>query len=279
MTFHSSPLYRVSGFRRRQVAVASVAAVFACSPLLGQTGYYNTDHGRPFAVQDAVPLERFGLDIQLSPLRANRHAGSNAVYSAEPSIGWGVLPRTQIELGFPIGLGGSGAAATLSAVSVSFIHALNLETREIPALAISAGVTVPTGPGGRRPVTTEVGALATRSLANAFRVHLNASFLLAGADRSATSDDERWMAGAALDKTFPISGLLIGAELFVRAPAAKSTPSEWTTSVGARRQLAQRWVVDAGLGRTFTGARQATFASLGLGFAYSWIGPFVTGRR
>ena len=280
MPLNSLITRRAVGARRLRIAVAGVLATLAAEPLRAQTSYYNTDRGRPFSVQDATPVERFGLDIQLSPIRGSLAVGAKSEYEAEPSIGWGALPQTQVELGLPLSFGGPGnSAVALRGVSLSVLHALNVETTEVPALAILAEVALPAGSGSGRKTRTELGFLATRSLAGAFRVHLNAHVLVAGADRSATSTDERWMAGAAVDKTFPLAGLLVGAETFLRAPSGRNMPSEWTSSVGARRQIAQRWVLDAGVGRTFTGVRQATFASIGLGFSYSWMGPFARGGR
>ena len=54
------------------VALAALLAAVLGAPAGGQTHYYNLDAGRPTRVEDALPTERYGLDVHLAALRLER---------------------------------------------------------------------------------------------------------------------------------------------------------------------------------------------------------------
>jgi hypothetical protein len=228
-----------------------------------QTDYFNTDRGRPLHVQDALAIERYAFELQAAPLRWSRASNARVVWSVEPELAYGILPRTQLEVGAPVFItegfeGGSGAG--IGAVHVSLLHALNTESLGLPALAVNAAIAVPAGRFGPRRLYTTVGVLATRTTSLG-RVHLNADATQGDAiaaddgrwetPRSAGLEElSRWTAGVAVDRTMPLRSLLIGAELVARRSIREGSGVEWQAATGVRWQLDPHWALDAGLGRT-----------------------------
>jgi hypothetical protein len=212
-----------------------------------QTDYYNLDAGRPMRVEDALVVERHAFELQLSSLRFSGARGAPVWPSIEPEIGYGILPRTQIEIGLPMvwergGREHFGAAG----LEIGILHALNTETTSWPALAIGAEAELPAGPSGPRSAVGHVALIGTRTMSRA-RVHLNAATGVGPAD--ASPDHFIWRLGAGVDKTWPIQSFLLGADVVVERPTAGSAV-RWSASGGVRRQLSPRAAVDLGAGRT-----------------------------
>jgi hypothetical protein len=229
-----------------------------------QTDYFNTDRGRPLHVQDATPIERYAFELQAAPVRWSRASGARVTWSVEPELAYGILPRTQLEMGIPLFLTeglGDGSRAGVGAVHLSALHALNSETLGMPALAVNAALTIPAGRFGSRQALVSLGALATRTMSFG-RVHLNAD-ATAGDDiaaddprwatpRSAGLEElSRWTAGVAVDRALPLRSMLVGAELVARRPLRAGHEVEWQAATGVRWQLDPYWAIDAGIGRGF----------------------------
>lgn len=270
---------------RAAVALACASAGAAVR-LTAQTDYYNTDAGRPLTVEDAYAVERRAVELQAAPLRVERALGGVYRWGVEPEVAVGVLPRTQLEVGVPLayldrrGPGGAGrTTAGPAGVDVSVLHNLNAETR-VPALGLAAGLLLPAGPLGPDHAYATLKALATKTFPWA-RVHVNAQAAfgpglrrpaggggaaagpLGGPVGGNTLELSRWLAGAAVDRAFPLRSLLAGVEAFARAPAARGEPVEWNAGAGARYQLAPRWALDAGAGRHLTGDDRGWYLTAG----------------
>jgi hypothetical protein len=82
-----------------------------------------------------------------------------------------------------------------------------------------------------------------------------------------SSEEPRWWAGLAIDKTFPLRSLLISAEAYADQSVVDGTDVEWKTAVGARYQLAPRWTLDGGVGRRLTGDDRQWHLTLGWAYA------------
>lgn len=248
-------------------ALAMMAAIVPAAAQ-GQTDYYNTDRGRPFQVEDAYPVERRAFELQAAPLRLERGAGGVYHWSVEPEMAYGILPRTQLEIGVPLSYMEAGAMhrAGVGGLDVSVLHNLNAETA-IPALAVAARALLPVGGlAPERPFYTVTG-IATRTF-TWMRFHLNAGHTFG--DRTAAGDDSelsRWTAGLAMDKTFPLRSLLIGAELLVERPL-HTDENVWRAGTGLRYQLSPRWATDAGIGRRITGDDAAWYFTMGSAYAF-----------
>src|SRR5688500_19135766 len=86
----------------RVLCLAVTPVLMHTQQALAQTDYYNIDAGRPVTIEDAYPVERFAFELQAAPLRLARQRGGVYQWSDEPEIAYGILRRTQLEIGFPL---------------------------------------------------------------------------------------------------------------------------------------------------------------------------------
>jgi hypothetical protein len=267
--------------------VAAIALGLGCIPsALAQTDYYNTDAGRPVRIEDAYAIERGAFELQLAPLRLERSGRGQYRWGIEPEIAFGVLPRTQLEVGFPISWfdGNGGGASRVANMDVSLLYNLNAETR-IPALAVALDVLFPVGGQGPDRVYTSFKGIATKTFRFA-RLHVNAQYTLGDAPDQFMFEDgavepvvgpqaldvSRWMSGIAVDRTFPLKAMLITAEVFAAGSLITAGGTEWNSTVGSRYQLSPRVALDAGLGRRLTGDDRAWSFTMGgaVAFGLPW---------
>lgn len=275
-------------FLSRFLQAAGVAFLVAAlaAPIEAQTDYYNTDAGRPLTVEDAYPTERYAFELQLAPLRLERTAGGIYQWGIEPEIAYGIFPRTHLELGAPLSYVDAGEdrrRSGLAGVEVSMLHNLNVETRTLPALGLVGEVLLPVGAFGPDKAFFSGKGIATRTFTWA-RFHLNGQYTFGNdnaepasvadgtADAGAgagTVEISRWMAGLAVDRTFPLKTMLIGAELFAQKPLTDGEDVRWNTAVGIRYQLTPYFNIDGGLGKQLSGDDRSWFATFGLSRAFA----------
>jgi hypothetical protein len=163
------------------VVIAVAAGSTLLSPLTvgAQAHYYNLDAGRPTRVEDAVPTERYGLDLHLAALRVERLDDGTYRWRAEPKVSYGLLPMTSIELRAPLtylerpGARDEGTLA-LSGIGVGALRALNVERRWLPALGLAGEVLVPAGGFSSGRTSYAIQGLATKTTP-LLRAHVNAS--------------------------------------------------------------------------------------------------------
>ena len=262
----------------RDLAIALLALPLAAVPATAQTDYYNTDAGRPITVEDAYAIERRALELQVAPLRLERTEGLYA-WGLEPEIAFGVLPRTQVEIGFPLAyldFGDGHFRRGLAGIELAALYNLNVET-SIPALAVAAEVLLPGGPLGPDDAFPSVKAIATKTFPW-LRFHLNGAWTFG--DEPAVDDSHlahaselsRWMAGIAADRAFPLESFLLTGELVARQPIVRDADVTWDAAAGTRYQLAPRLAVDAGGGYRLTGDDGGWFVTFGaaLSFGLPW---------
>lgn len=242
-----------------------------------QTDYFNTDAGRPIRVEDAYAIERRAIELQLAPLRLERERGSGYRWGIEPEVAFGLLPRTQFEIGFPLihAEGPRGVRTTaLAGVEMSALYNLNVETR-FPALALVADVVIPAGPLGPSTTIPSLKAIATRTFPWA-RFHVNTQFTFSDNEVSAgvggdappaNAELSRWMAGVAVDKTLPLKSMLFTAEVVTSAPLLDGLAQRWDVAGGARVQFSPRVAADAGGGYRLAGDEQGWFLTAGAAVA------------
>jgi hypothetical protein len=240
-----------------------------------QTDYYNMDSGRPLTIEDASATERYAFELQLAPIRLERTRGGRYRWEIEPELAYGILPRTQVEVAAPISYydESTGARPGLGGIVLSALHNLNVET-SLPALALSGAVVLPIGSMAPDEAVFSAKAIATRTFRWA-RFHVNGEY--AFTDEDSPSGTSRWLAGLAVDKAFPLSSMLIGAEVFAREAASGDGDASWNGAVGIRKQLSPAFNVDAGIGRQFTGEDRSWFVTLGLAHAFA-IRSLMSGR-
>lgn len=274
-------------WRARASGAVLVRATFAALALIAardagaQTDYYNTDAGRPITIEDAFAVERRAVELQLAPLRLERPRGGGYHWAIEPEVAVGILPRTQLEVGFPFGIVDAGTQRTsgLAGVELSVLHNLNVETT-LPALAVVADVLIPVG--GLAPDRTypSLKGIATKTFSWA-RLHVNGQYtfgdelsaadeasaaLIGGEVGGGAAELSRWQAGVAVDRTFPLRSLLLTGEVYARRPLRRGETVEWNSGGGVRYQLSPRVATDAGGGYRLTGEEKGWYATVGAAF-------------
>ena len=268
-------------------AVAALVASLAATPTrsVAQTDYYNTDTGRPVQIEDALALERYGLEFQAAPFRVERRRGGFYTWGVEPELAYGILPRTQLEVGLPVAFvdaGLDGRTSGLAGVDVSVLHNLNTETA-IPALAISASVLAPAGGLGPERAYPSLKGIATKTFSWA-RFHANAQYTFGdriGEDARGAGAAElsQWLAGVAVDRTFPLRSVLLTGEVYAQQPLREDEDVVYTVGTGLRYQVDPRWALDAGVGRRLTGDEQGWSFTFGTAYAFGLRGLFPVSRR
>ena len=252
-------------------ALAGALLLLLPLPSIAQTDYYNTDKGRPLLIEDAYPVERRAFEIQAAPLRLERATGGTYHWSIEPEIAFGVLPRTQLELGLPLSFVDAlgERRSGIGGLELSALYNLNVET-SLPAFGVSAGALLPVGSLAPDNPLFSLKGIATRTLHWA-RFHVNGEYTF-GDEPSASSSAEfeatRWSAGVAVDRTFPLRSLLLGGEIVVQQPLDSAEDAILLLGAGTRYQLAPRWAIDAGVGKRLTGDDRAWYVTFGSAYAF-----------
>lgn len=259
-----------------RVLLAAGLLGFATPSARAQTDFYNTDRGRPVQIEDAYVTERYAFELKLAPVRLERTSGGTYNWGLEPEIALGVLPRTQIELGMPLAFveQGSQRRSGIAGLDLSVMHNFNVETEGLPALAIRGDVLAPVGNLAADRTYSSVTGMATRTYPWA-RFHVNGQYTF-GAAPSATSgvagpgaiEVSRWLAGAAIDKAFPLSSTLITAEFFGRQPVVSSNAVEYSVGTGTRFQVSPTLALDGGFGRRLNGPEQGWYVTFGSAYAF-----------
>ncbi|MCY7378397.1 MAG: transporter [Gemmatimonadaceae bacterium] len=265
--------------------IVAVASASGASRLDAQTDYYNTDRGRPIQIEDAYVAERYGIELKLAPLRLERARGGVYNWGIEPEIAYGILPRTQIEVGLPLSYRevGTERQSGIAGLDFSVMHNLNAETEGWPALGIRADVLAPVGNLAPSRAYPSITGIATRTYTWG-RVHMNAKYTagssLSAASTSSAGAEElsRWLIGGAVDRTFPLRSTLITAELYGRKPLITGEDVEYNTGAGVRHQFTPTLALDAGLGRRLNGDAPGWYVTFGSSFAFGVASLFPTGR-
>jgi hypothetical protein len=155
-----------------------VVALLGAAPILGaQTDYYHLDASRPIRIEDASVVERFALEVEAPSIRAERTTDGVYRYRTEPHVSFGILPRTQIEIGAPMEYRDAPGRSFggLVGISIAGMHNFNNESRFIPALALWGGVRLPVGALSSSSTRVGVKGIATHSF-SAGRMHVNVEY-------------------------------------------------------------------------------------------------------
>lgn len=165
----------MSALRRTALLLSSLGALIPSAGAGAQ--YYNTHSGHPGRVEDASPIARRSIDVDLFGIRLERLQGGITRTRLDPGVTWGALPQTEIGIRLPVVWldvpGASTRTAGVAGVAVRVMHALNLETPGVPAFGVSTEALLPAG-GLAAPRTSYiVKVMATKRGARA-RWHVNA---------------------------------------------------------------------------------------------------------
>jgi len=169
----------MTGRLTRPTALAGlfITTVVAPGSSVAQSGYYNSEAAHPIRVEDASPTERFSLDLHLPSARFERLDAGARRWRFEPSVSYGVLPRTAVEIrtSFVYREATATPRGGLSGIGMGVLHALNTETASAPAIAFGGEVYKPAGSAGSGGIALALRALLTRTTPLA-RLHFNASY-------------------------------------------------------------------------------------------------------
>lgn len=131
----------------RSGALGLLAAV-AVSRAAGAQ-YYNTHSGHPGRVEDASPIGRRSVDVDLFGIRVERLQGGITRTRLDPGITWGALPHTEVGVRLPVVWidvpGSRTRTAGVAGVAVRVMRAFNLETPGVPAFGLSTEALLPAG--------------------------------------------------------------------------------------------------------------------------------------
>jgi hypothetical protein len=231
---------------------AFCAALFAAgciampNPALSQTPYSHTAAGRPMRLEDAVSIERRAFDLFFSGAGI-AFGGGEEYWAASPGFAWGLLPRTQVDLMVPL-TGATSDGRLNAAVDVSVLHALNVESASRPALGIRAAVLVPLANADHVRARPSLKAMVTRTYGWG-RLHLNHQYTF-GESLTALVPPRvmtRWNTGVAMDRAFPLTGLLVGAEAYASRSIHRGASVRWNAGLGARYQVTTYTTLEAGV--------------------------------
>jgi len=263
------------------LTVLSVALVADPDRLAAQTDYYNTDSGRPVQIEDAYATERYAFEMKLAPVRLERLKGGVYNWAVEPELAYGILPRTHIEVGLPLAYTdfGNVSRSGVAGLDLSLFHTLNVETRTLPALALRADVLFPVGALGPDRTYASLKGIATRTY-SAARFHVNGQYtfgsrqdeqptqLLTASGSAGGVEVSKWLAGIAVDKTYPLRAILVTADFFARQPIVEQDVVDYNVGTGIRYQVSPKWAIDGGLGRRLNGPGQGWLATFGTAYAF-----------
>lgn len=258
----------------RRAAFVATVSLAASEQVLAQTDYYNTDRGRPVQIEDAYSTERHAFELKVAPIRLERSRGPAYTWTAEPEMAYGILPRTHIEIGVPLvytDLAGARSRG-LAGIDVSAFHSFNVETGTFPALALRADVLAPVGSLAPDKAYTSLTGLMTRTF-SWIRIHANGQYTFGSAPTVSTgaaqSEVSRWLAGVAVDKTYPLKSMLLTAEFYARGPFVGSENPEYNAGTGIRYQWSPTLALDAGVGRRLSGDDPAWYVTFGSAYAFA----------
>jgi hypothetical protein len=251
----------------RRLGLAAAVITASAGPAPAQTDYYNTDAGRPVLIEDAYPVERYAFELQVAPLRMERNDDGAYHWEFEPELAYGIFQGTQLEVGVHLDATDQeegGRSLGLGGIEIAALHNLNLETAAFPAFALAAEVLLPVGAFAPDGVYPSFKGIATRTF-RWMRIHLNAAYTAGSTPDIDELTDElsRWMAGFAVDRTYPLRGALFIANVYVEDPMREAADLEWAVEAGSRYQLDPFVALDIGIGRRFTGADPAWFLTVG----------------
>ncbi len=252
--------------------IALLGAAWVVPPAAAQIDYRNLDSGRPTAVEDAYPLERYAFDLS-GGYRFVRTGPGRSQQTFEPELQYG------LRRGLAVGIKAPWTDRGLAGLRLFALFNIRTERPGLPGLALRLDGALPWGSEGGGGVASIFRLLATRSFGRN-RLHLNAGI---GVNRPAVPAGAepipRWSAGLALDHTLIRSStLLVGEITAERETGGASTAA--TAAFGLRRQMTPTVVLDAGLSfRVARGERSMPGVTLGVSHSFGIAGLMPGGRR
>jgi hypothetical protein len=244
--------------------ISLLSASILAAPVAAQIDYRNLDHGRPTAVEDAYPVERYGFELSGGYQRAGRSGGVRHLLVPELVYGLAKGAHAAVRLPFAIPSGPSAGSGGLAGVDLTLLVNLSTERIRLPGLAVRVDASLPAGGAGGRGAAVALSGLATSSF-GPHRLHLNATLALDTPEVPGEAGPaNRWWTGLAVDRTLLRQSTLLVAEVSAGSEG-RGAPVVFSVGAGVRRQITPTLVFDLGLGREFARrTRPETVLTLGL---------------
>ncbi len=257
--------------RRTALAVLSRSFLIlfggVAAPALA-TDHFNLESGIPTTIEDIEPVDRGSLELQAFG-RYLRMSGDRNIGEAEPRLAFGVLEKTQLEVGAPFLLG-AGEANGNGDVQISVLRKLRDAARDEwwPGLAIEADLGLPTGAersGFRNGVDAGLTVLLKKE-AGIHGFHLNAGFDWSD-DESAEERLRRVAWSGAVGHHAPLTQwLVVVSDLAWSQADEKGTTDIWLLETGVRAQLTRRLIGAVGIGAGLNRGTETPAFTLTVGF-------------
>ncbi len=205
----------------------------------------NLEEGLPVQVEDAYPTAYLNREFQLMGRYERTSDGKNQ-YVVEPRLEYGFARNWQARINVPLTLGGGDKRGS-GDVGLEAFYNFNTESLSLPAFAVSARATLPTGRDSSG-VDTEFKFIATKSLGYAEklqRVHLNLIYF-ANASNHADERANRYSAILGYSQRITPDTILVGD--FVREQQIERSKTANILEIGLRRQLTPLKTLSFGVG-------------------------------
>lgn len=242
-----------------------LAFALATSTANAQISYFNIDSDRPTKIEDALPLDRYLLDLHLSPVGAAIPGDGATSWRAVAGATYGIVPRTQVSLALPLAYHDDEPG--IAGIDVGALYTLTAETRTWPALAVRGDVRMSVGPLAPERTYGSLKGIVTRRLGWA-RLNVNGGYTFGSAHAEdivrRLPDVRRWLVGGSLDRSFATRSLLAGVEVYALQPLDDAADVAWHAGVGLRYQLTTHLVLDAGVGAPLTDGDRPVTITVGL---------------
>jgi hypothetical protein len=255
-------------------AFGAIVGLAVAAPAAAQTDFYGLDKGRPLRVEDAYTAKRHAFELQFAPLTLAQDRTGALHYQPSLELKHGLLPGLELSAGWGLetlrrdGESSSGAAP----VDLSALLNLWVEGATLPAAGLRATGHLATR--DRHHSSLELRGIVTRTLGGPVRAHLNGAVVMSG------EAPDAWWGGLALDWVLPFRHTLLLAEGWVATPSDDDADRTLHTAAGVRYQVSPVLVLDAGVGRGWSGGDAAQDWSLTLGLSREFgLRALIPGAR
>jgi hypothetical protein len=253
-----------------RILIAIAALALPGAPVLG-LDHSNLDEGRPLRLEDPYPIAHREIALEFGVGRLSPRTGRDRS-SGTIEILYGLAPNLQVGAsvaGFspPGDVEGEGKSGDLH---VDALYNFNQESFRAPALGIQATIDLPTG-ADSAGLDGEIRGMVTRGFGR-LQLHLNAAReFLSGTPAGVRRG--RWI--GVLGGSYPLGAprhtrtLLVG-DIFSEDGALRGEDRTVGGELGVRVQAGSRVILDAALGREFSGPADRASATFTAGISVSF---------
>ena len=231
-------------------AIAVVALLWG-REAFAQEDFRSLDAGRPLKVTDAYPKKYLEWEFRLG-LQGRWTEEGRGWLAGLIELEMGLFRNFEIGAGLEVAREDGGTSGLpfhqhrsedLHGLGVEALYNLKHEGWTWPAVAIQAGLKVPTGGHlSRGGWASSVDLLLTRSFASRLRMHVNGGYVGA----SLADGDDYWRGGVAFDIPMGFSSRLIMGNLYAEVPVYVGSTRTWA-ELGTRVQVTNLTVIDVGI--------------------------------